>query len=45
MMHVGGLFTQHKDERRRALDDLRRAFDEHRHWPREIILAHLGVKE
>lgn len=45
MMSVGGFFTQHKEERQRALDDLRQAFDEHRHWPREIILAHLGVKE
>jgi hypothetical protein len=42
-IRVGGLLTPHKDERRRALADARRAFDEHRHWPREIILTHLGV--
>jgi hypothetical protein len=43
--HVGGLLMMHKDERRRALEDARRAFDEHRHWPRDIVLAHLGVSE
>ena len=31
-------------EKQRALDDARRAFDEHRHWPVEVILSHLGVK-
>jgi hypothetical protein len=41
---VGGLFTAHKDERRRALSDARHAFDEHRHWPLDIILSQLGVK-
>jgi hypothetical protein len=41
---VRGLLVSHKDERRRALADARRAFDEHRHWPREIILSQLGVK-
>jgi hypothetical protein len=41
---VGGLLTLHKAERRRALADARRAFDEHRHWPLEIILSHLGLE-
>jgi len=46
LIHVGGgLFTRHKEERQRALADLRRAFDEHRHWPREIILTHLGLPD
>ncbi len=40
---VRGLLTPHKEERRRALEDARRAFDQHRHWPLEIILSHLGV--
>ena len=44
MVQVSGIFVTHKDERRRALSDARRAFDEHRHWPRDIILAHLGIK-
>lgn len=42
-IQISGLFTRHKLERRRALDDARRAFDEHRHWPVEIILRHLGL--
>jgi len=42
-IHVGGLLVMHKEEKRRALADARRAFDEHRHWPLEIILSHLGV--
>ncbi len=33
----------HRQEKQRALHDARRAFEEHRHWPREIILSHLGV--
>ena len=43
-MRVGGLFTAHKEEKQRALQDALHAFDAHRHWPREIILSHLGVK-
>ena len=44
MMEVSkGLFVKNKEERHRALDDARRAFDEHRHWPRDIILKQLGV--
>jgi hypothetical protein len=40
---VGGLLVQHKTEKNRALDEARRAFDEHRHWPVPIILSHLGL--
>jgi hypothetical protein len=40
---IGGWLTRHKEEKRRALLDARVAFDEHRHWPREIILSHLGL--
>ena len=43
-IHVGGLLTLHKEEKRRALADAKRAFDEHRHWPLEIILSHLGLE-
>lgn len=40
---VSGLFVRHKEEKTRALNDARRAFDEHRHWPLSVILSHLGV--
>ena len=40
---VGGWLVTHKTERQRALTDARQAFDEHRHWPVEIVLSHLGV--
>jgi hypothetical protein len=43
-IRVGGLLTTHKEEKKRALADARRAFDEHRHWPLEIILSHLGLE-
>lgn len=36
--------SRNKVERERALHDARQAFDEHRHWPLEIILLHLGIK-
>lgn len=41
---VSGLFVRHKEEKRRALNDARRAFDEHRHWPLSVVLSHLGVE-
>lgn len=43
-MRVGGILTRHKLERQRALADARLAFDEHRHWPVEITLRHLGLE-
>ncbi len=45
VIRVGGLLTLHREEKQRALADARRAFDEHRHWPLEIILSHLGLEE
>jgi hypothetical protein len=42
-IHVSRLLVTHKEEKKRALADARRAFDEHRHWPLEIILSHLGL--
>jgi hypothetical protein len=42
-IQVGRWLVAHKLERKRALADARRAFDEHRHWPLEIILSHLGL--
>ena len=43
-IQVKGFFVRHKSEKQRALKDACNAFDEHRHWPLEIILSHLGVK-
>jgi hypothetical protein len=40
---VKGLLTRNKAEKRRALKDAITAFDEHRHWPLDILLSHLGV--
>jgi len=40
---TGGRFTRHKEEKRRALADAQKAFYEHRHWPMEIIISHLGL--
>jgi hypothetical protein len=37
-----GRFTPHRNEKAKALNDARQAFNEHRHWPMEIILSHLG---
>ncbi len=42
-IQVKGAFVLHREEKRRALEDARQAFDEHRHWPLEIVLRHLGV--
>ena len=38
-----GFWVQNKVEQTRALADARTAFEEHRHWPLEIILSHLGI--
>jgi hypothetical protein len=42
-IQVGRFLVRHREEKLRALQDARAAFDEHRHWPLEIILSHLGV--
>ena len=41
---VKGLMVAHREERLRALSDAQQAFSEHRHWPLEIIISHLGVE-
>jgi hypothetical protein len=38
-----GRFARNKEERIRALREVRQAFNEHRHWPLDIILSHLGI--
>ena len=42
-IRIGRYLVRHKIEKQRALVDAQQAFDEHRHWPLEIILSHLGV--
>jgi hypothetical protein len=42
-IQVKGLLVMHREEKQRALADARQAFDEHRHWPLEIVLRHLGI--
>ncbi len=44
LIRISGFLTRHKEEKKRALADARQAFDEHRHWPLDIILSHLGVE-
>ena len=38
-----GLLTRNRAEKTKALNEARKAFDEHRHWPVEVVLSHLGV--
>ena len=38
-----GRFARNREERTRALFAVRQAFTEHRHWPLDIILSHLGI--
>jgi len=38
-----GLFTRHKKEKNEALAEARKAFDEHRHWPVDIVITQLGM--
>ncbi|MFZ6030614.1 MAG: hypothetical protein ACOYYS_23140 [Chloroflexota bacterium] len=40
-----GRFTFHREEKARALRDLLAAFEDHRHWPLDIILSHLGLED
>ncbi len=39
-----GRFSRNREERKAALREAIKAFEEHRHWPLEIILSHLGVE-
>ena len=41
---VKGFLTRHRNEKQKALDEARKAFDEHRHWPVKIVLSYLGIK-
>jgi hypothetical protein len=43
-IQVRNYLVVHGEEKRRALKDARQAFDEHRHWPTDIVLSQLGVE-
>ncbi len=43
-IQVKGFLVRERTEKERALADARKAFDEHRHWPLDIILSQLGVE-
>ncbi len=43
-IQIKGFLVQHKEEKRRALADARTAFEDHRHWPLDIVLSQLGVE-
>ena len=40
---VSGVFVRHKVEKQTALREAILAFEQHRHWPLEIVFSHLGV--
>ena len=42
-IQIKGPVVLHREEKQRALADARQAFDEHRHWPLDIVLRHLGI--
>ncbi len=42
-IQVKGFLVRERTEKERALADARKAFDEHRHWPLDIILSQLGI--
>ena len=42
-IRIGKYLVQHKEEKERALADARHGFEEHRHWPLQIILSQLGI--
>ena len=39
-----GRFASHRDEKNLALTEVRKAFDDHRHWPLSIIISFLGIE-
>lgn len=44
MVKPAGRFSPHREEKNLALTDVRKAFDEHRHWPLSIIISFLGIE-
>jgi hypothetical protein len=41
--NISGLLVRDKKMKNKALEEARRAFDEHRHWPVPIVISHLGL--
>jgi len=44
MVKPAGRFSPHREAKNLALTDVRKAFDEHRHWPLSIIISFLGIE-
>ena len=44
MIKPAGRFTPHREEKNLALAEVRKVFDDHRHWPLEIIISFLGIE-
>ena len=40
---ISGILVRHRTEKQQALTDARKAFDEHQHWPLDIVISHLGI--
>ena len=40
---LGRFLVKNKLEKQRALEDACKAFDEHRHWPQDIVISQLGL--
>ena len=40
-----GRLTRHRHEKTKALEEARRAFDDHRHWPVDVVISHLGIEK
>ena len=43
MKTVRRFLTRNRSEKLLAIEDARKAFDEHKHWPVEIVISHLGL--
>ena len=42
-LSIPRFLARHKTEKRQALLDVRKAFDDHSYWPLDVILSQLGV--
>ncbi len=40
---INKYLVKNKLEKQRALADACKAFDEHRHWPQDIVISQLGL--
>jgi hypothetical protein len=41
---MAGRYSKHREEKNTALVELRKSFDDHRHWPLSIIISFLGIE-